>query len=516
MVGRLVFAPPFSLQFEADAQSTTQSDGSYAITGFTPMTNTRYLIIAGGGAFEQVLHPDQPCHFGCVFSTGSPSMFLPASGVHFLTAPAGSIRGRVTRSDTGAPISLLVSLRRAAALGDVGLVQSDADGEFLIQGLAVEDYWVEVGVGNAPPDLTGQLFPGIDLDITRTVFTVANSGMQAPLRVNAGSASVANFALNRGGCLSGQRVSALDGSAVQARVFLKRTDPLSHPTYADSFTSSFGGIFTIDRLVPGTVKASFGFNDRFQPNFHPDQLNESSSTSLAVVAGTCTHNVNATLIPRQVVRGTVREMGTGLPVPGVEVRYGGSSSLLASTTSNQAGEFIIQGIDPQVSAWLTTSDLRQYFAQAFALLPPLAPFNSWTRFDVAADQSIAGMDFALHSGAFVSGTVTGRIEANYDTTVEVLDEAGVRVGFARPPGAQGAYATKPFAPGSYRLAVKPGLGSHRYAYPGVSCRGTGPGTGIPLCAVPGAQLISFSATGEHPGYHFDVDAIDTLLRNGFE
>ncbi len=523
VVGRIVSAPPFGLRFEADASSTTQSDGTYAISGFTPAPSTRYVVIAGGGAFEQVLHPNVLCRFGCVFSGGTPSMFLPASGVDFLTTPAGFIRGRVTRSDTGAPITLEVSLRRASNVQDSGFAQPDADGRFLVEGLPADDYWVDVGLRNASSELTAQLFPGIDLDITRTVLSVAASGLHAPLRVSAGSTSVADFSLNRGGCLSGTRVSAIDGSPVRARVFLKRTDALSHANFVEGSTPSSERDFRIDRLIPGSVKASFGYDQRFQPNFFPDAQTEALAQPITLGPGPCTPDIDAHLVPRQVVRGFVRDAVSGVGVPGVEVVFGYYFSgiwpglvQLNQAMTNAAGEYVLQGFDADTNRLVWTRDMEAYFGQAYFMHPPLTPVASWTRFTVVPDQAMTGMDFALQRGAFVSGTVTGRIEANYDTTVQVLNEAGETVASARPPGVQGAYATNPFPPATYRLSVKPGLSSHRYAYPGVSCRGTGPGTGIPLCAVPGAELISFSALGEHQNYHFDVDAMDTFFRGGFE
>ncbi len=525
-VGHTVFTPTGYVLI-VDGQAITDATGAYAITQLDSITpDGRYVVVAGGGDFVRVIYPERICEIRCRYFSSTPTVLVPSSNIDFLTRPAGRLVGNVSRADTGAAVASTVVLERTDSATINDGVSTDASGRYEVDALPEGSYWVRT---NAPfmSGLLHQIHPAIDLDRTRPYEFAIDEGLATPVAIASNSTARADFQFSVGACLQGHRMSSLNGAPLDVIASIRRLQPPGYSHYShgagSTGTTGAGGDYVIDELIPGTVLVKFERGAAYQPNFFPDASTEASAQPILLNAGPCSQGIDANMVPRQVVRGMVRDAVSGVGVPGVEVTFGYYFSgfwpglvHLHQAVTDAAGEYILQGIEAEPSRLIWTRDVGAYFRQAYFMHPPLTPVAQWTRFDLVQDQSMTGMDFALQRGAFVSGTVTGRIESNYDTTVQVLNDAGETVASARPPGIQGEYATNPFPPGSYRLSVKPGIGSHRYAYPGVSCRGTGPGTGIPLCAVPGAQLISFSALGEHQNYHFDVDAIDTFFRGGFE
>lgn len=524
LVGHVEFGI-FGHSFVAHGETVADAAGSYALTQLASTSpDGRYVVVVGGTDFVRVAYPDQICHFGnCGLSPSTPTITLPANGLDFLTRPAARIAGQILRSDNGMPAQGNVVVSRAGAIGSNSTAPSNSEGRFEMGELVEGEYWIKAA-GAFPSDLVQQLYPETELDMTRSFDSVVGAGSALPTSVAAGATLSANFALAPGACFQGQRISSINSAALGASVRVKRVAPTETAAFVD-VPESFGmtGAYSASGLIPGAVKVGFSRQSAYQPNFFPDVATEAAATPVMLVRGQCTTGVDAHLVPRQVVRGVVRDATSGTGMPGVNVFMGyfvtfPFAALVQQerTVTDNSGAYVVQGVEPGTQRVFWSTGSRGFFDQAYLMQLFPSQLASATRVDLAQDQTLMGIDFALQRGAYVSGRVHDGTRQLTDAVVYLAAPASDSLLYSTVPAADGRYFTVTPSPGSYRVILRPPFSSALYVYPGLTCNGTGPGTGIALCDVPGALTVTLDEAREYPNFDFDLSVIDTLLRNGFE
>lgn len=511
-------------RFFPHGETISDATGSYALAQLKSTSpDGRYVVIAGGTEFVRVAYPDQICQFGnCFLSPSTPTITLPANGLDFRTRPAARIAGQVLRQDNGTPVQAAIAIYRAGAINLNQSSNSNAAGQFDFDQLVEGEYWITAKEATGL-SLVQKLYPGTELDLTRTFESVVASGTATPSAVAAGTTFSPTIELALGACFQGERFSTINNAALGANIGVGRVAPFQAAFVDVAQSSAAIGPYSATGLIPGAVKVRFSRQSAYQPNFFADAPTEAAATPVMLVRGKCSTGVDAHLVPRQVVRGTVRDAISGVGVAGASVLMGSEQTFPfpglyqeERTVTNADGEYVLQGIQPAGQRLFWSSGSRGFFDQAYFMQPFPSPLSSWTRMDVALDQTITGIDFALQRGAYVSGRVHDGIRPISTANVYFVTPGSSALLHPTIPGPDGRYFTPTPTPASYRLVLRPPASNSYYVFPGLTCNGTGSGTGIAFCDVPGALTLTLDETREYPDFDFDLSVIDTLLRNGFE
>lgn len=372
-------------------------------------------------------------------------------------APRGSISGRVTIKEKPA-IGVVVSLRKSEQRDpfEVALrAMTDQDGNYRI---------VNIPPGNYEVTPSAPAFVPSDLKEirTKTVLVGEDENIEN-----------INFALVRGGVITG-KVTDADGRAViQHQVNIFRADVPDQrqgQQLRQAFPNAGGqtddrGIYRVFGLIPGRYKVAVGRSDEllnqsfggpqrstYQQVFHPDVTDQAKATVIEVGEGTEANNVDVTLgraLQTFSVSGRVVD-DKGAPVPNIRLGLQRSSGQRAEfvnsyPSTNNQGDFVVEGLIPS--------------KYGIFLLPDQ---NSGLRletltFDII-DQDVSGLTLKLVPGASVSGVVV--VENDNKAGIAKFPELQLRAYVTNPIGGGGGLGSStgsPIAPdGSFLLQGLPG------------------------------------------------------------
>ena len=359
--------------------------------------------------------------------------------------PRGSVSGRVTIKDNGAP-GVVVGLRK----GDLYMstepyskATTDQDGFYRFGNLTP---------GNYSLTLSAPAYVMARKDSTSKVVIVSEDEAIEGM----------NFALVRGGVITG-RVTDGEGRPViaqQVKVYTvegferRRQDQPVYP--AREVETDDRGIYRVFGLSAGRYKVAAGRTDdgyNFNPSeraayrqvFHPNTDEHAKATVIEVSEGSEASNVDIALSRalQTFSASGVAIDEKGMPVPNlpfeVQRRLGQRTEWVnAFTTSNSRGEFVIEGLIPGKYG----ISVAQYQSGGELRAEPLS-------FDIT-DQDVGGLTVRVSKGASLTGFVV--LENEDKTLLSKLTEVQLRA-FTMVQGGGSSYASSPIGPdGSFRLA----------------------------------------------------------------
>jgi protocatechuate 3,4-dioxygenase beta subunit len=363
----------------------------------------------------------------------------------------GSVSGRVTIKDKGAP-GVAVGLRRSSDAINPGEPYSraitDHDGFYRFGNLALGSYSV---TPSAP------------------AFVMANTQDTRGKSVLVGedeNVEGINFALVRGGVISGRVTDAEGRPVVEQQVNIYSTDIFEQqvqgrPIFAaKSVQTDDRGVYRVFGLGAGRYKVAAGRTEEaFNPTlsqdrviykqvFHPDVTDQAKANVLEVTEGSEANNIDIALgraLQTYSVSGLVIDE-KGLPVPNLRIsvqrRVGQRIEyVMSSSSSNSRGEFVVEGLIPgkygvNLSPTQAGGEMRA---------EPVS-------FDIV-DQDVGGLTVKLAKGASITGVVV--LESEDKAIVKKLSDLQLRA-FSMISSGGGAFASSAMSPigpdGSFRLA----------------------------------------------------------------
>jgi hypothetical protein len=285
-----------------------------------------------------------------------------------------------------------------------------------------------------------------------------------------------NFALVRGGVITGRVIDADGRPLIQQQVTIFREDAfnqlpqqpaqIQRPIFPTTIVQTDDrGIYRVYGLQAGRYKVASGRSDEtyitganpgrstYKQVFYPDVTEQDKAKVIEVSEGSESNDVDITLgraLQTFTATGRVIDGEKGLPVPNVRfsiqrivgprVEY-----VNMQAVSNVQGDFIIEGLIPGKYGLNTLPNQNQSNELRAETL----------NFEVV-DQDISGVVVKLVKAASVTGVVV--VESEDKSVLAKLSELQIR-GFTSAPGAVvlSSSASSPIAPdGSFRLV---GLGS---------------------------------------------------------
>jgi hypothetical protein len=369
-------------------------------------------------------------------------------------APRGSISGRVTIKEKGAP-GVVVALRKSGEFTNpfesLPRATTDQDGYYRIANVAAGTYEVSP---SAPAFVSSD--------------SKERRGKSVLVGEDENIESI-NFSLVRGGVITG-RVTDADGrSVIQQQVYIYRAEAFEQQQTSQravlvttSVPTDDRGIYRAFGLPSGRYKVAVGLSDDiynssfvtgralYKQVFHPDVSDQTKATVIEVGEGTEAANIDITLgraMQTFSVAGRLVDGEKGVPVPNLRLglrRIVGQRFDFAgsSTTTNANGDFVVEGLLPGKYV----SFLFQN--QTGMLLESLT-------FEII-DQDLSGLTLKLSQGASVSGVVV--LETENKAALAKLSELQLRAYVMTTVGGSGltSSASSPIAPdGGFVLSGLP-------------------------------------------------------------
>ena len=334
--------------------------------------------------------------------------------------------------------------------GGSGSAMTDADGVYVVSGLAPGDYWVQFS-GPMGSNLVSEYHPN-----------TTNYSMAVQLKVSAG-ARVAGIdaSLAAGASITGH-VTDSQGQPLQG-VNVSFSSVTIGGTYASAMTDG-RGVYAITGLLAGDYRVQFAapLGSNLVSEYLPDTTNISLAVPVKVSAGASLTGIDASLSVGASITGRVTD-DQGRPVQGVNV----SATSTATTTdfpksamTDVNGVYVITG--------LAAGDFRVQFSGPMGsnLLSEYHPDTTNSSLavpvKVAAGAMVTGIDASLASGASITGHVTdsqGRPVQGVNVWVNPTLMMGGGSGNATT-NANGDYLVSGLAAGDYRVQFSTPMGSN--------------------------------------------------------
>ena len=318
---------------------------------------------------------------------------------------------------------------------------TDASGNYTIQGLGAGDYRVQVYA--------------FEQGYTTEFYNNTNSWDQANrvTVVASQTTSGINFTLGSGGSISGKATLG-DGT----------TPVINAWVWAETFECCNGGNggqtdsngnYTITGLVPGSYRVQISaWEQGLTTQFYNNTTDWNAATSVSVQSGGTTANINFTMATGGSISGSIMESDGTTPVANAWVwadSYdccsGGNG---ASTDAN--GDYTISGLGADDYRVQVNPEPGQGLISEF--YDDTTDWGMAARVSVTASVDTPNINFQLGSGGSVSGTVTadvgGAPVANAWVWAETFNCCG---GNGAPTNADGTFLISGLAPGDYRIGV---------------------------------------------------------------
>ena len=388
-------------------------------------------------------------------------------------APKGSVSGRITIKDKGAP-GVTVGLRRSDYFGPYQSylrATTDQDGAYRISNVPAGSYFLTPA---APAFVIAEIGDGRG----KSVVVGEDENVDG-----------INFSLTRGGVITGKVTDAEGRPVIQQQVSVFRAEAFNQPAPAPATGTGGGpsiyamggaqtddrGIYRIFGLKAGRYKVATGRGDdafmwnfmssrvNYKQVFHPDVIEPAKAIIIEVSEGSEANNVDIKLGPVMQtfsVSGRVIDGEKGLPVPNIRFglqRLAGERAefVNVNAVSNAAGEFIAEGLIP-----------GKYSIFLFQNISTEMRADSLT-FDVV-DEDVNDVVIKLTKGASLSGVVVLESEdkALFQTVLQLQIRAFVMSqgpsGFGQSSnsdiGADGSFRLPGLPPGTANISIGSPMG----------------------------------------------------------
>ena len=328
----------------ADGRYTIEglAAGSYRIGFFSSFQTPGYLgQYYDGKASRDLADP-------VVVSEG-----VATTGIDAEMDAAGGIVGKVTDALSGLGADPVQACAYEAGSGDyVACDNTDADGEYAIEGLATGSYKVRFSPGN---ELGGIGLEQPNFNYVAQYYDGAGSrATAAAVAVTAGETlSDINAAMEEGGQIEGRVIDAVT-KAPTSYTSACAYDP-DEGEYSHCGSTDPDGYYRIKGLASGSYKVLFrssgGFEGdlvRYLPQFYDAQPSEAAATAVAVTAPSAHTGVDAELHAVGAITGRVTAASDGVPLAFVfacALEPDGDEEPLSCDETNGNGEYGIAGLE---------------------------------------------------------------------------------------------------------------------------------------------------------------------------
>lgn len=382
------------------ASTSTDVSGAYAFQGLPAATY--YARTSNFFGYFDRLYNNIPCS-NCQVTLGTAIITTAGStsgSINFALTPGGTITGIVRDGPTGLPRSgVFVQIFNAATGFTTGGV-TDPTGRYTVSGLASGTYRASAGVIGY---LT-QLYNNISC-------VSCSIGNGTPFAVVAGATTGnIDFTLQLAGRITGRVTNQSTGAGV-AGVFVQVFAAPAGVQVAGAFTDPLGN-YTAGGLIGGTYYARTfnapGLFDKLYNNISCESgCTVTSGTSIPVVTGAATPNIDFALAQAPRVSGRITSAGSGAGLPGVLVSiYNDSGGFVTTTSSDGSGNYGSSTLKPG-TYYAKTGNAVGFLDQLYQAKPctPSCSVTTGTPISVQPGLATPGINFALAPSARISGTV---------------------------------------------------------------------------------------------------------------
>jgi len=376
---------------------SVQSDASgvYSIVGlFTGAYRVRVQTMFGSGHVNEV-YDNQPCpDAGCSSVAGTPVAVTAGSattGIDFALAPGGTITGTVRDAASGAPLPYpRVSVYRAGAENSSFWGSGNGSGIYTVTGLPTGTYYVIADGDNFVDELYG------GLPCPYEACTVSDG---TPVSVTIGqTTSGIDFALSRGGAISGTVTDAASGLPVDVEVEVLLYSSTGRPmdyTYAHEGT----GTYTLGGLPTGTYYIRVWSPEYVMETYNnlPGYTPITGGTPINVAAPATTSGIDFQLARGGTITGTLAVEGTGEPVHEEPFVYAVSSDgrTVVSFGEVTGTGYVLPGLPPG-SYYVRTFNGDGLMDEVYRDVPCLlCDPTAGQLVTVTGTETIPGIDFTL-------------------------------------------------------------------------------------------------------------------------
>jgi 5-hydroxyisourate hydrolase-like protein (transthyretin family) len=472
----------YSASGQYHTYATTDAAGVY--TTSKPLAAGDYYLFAKAPApYLNQTYAGLSCGWICPSMTTGTAVRVAlgsdTTGIDFPLVKGGVVSGLVSDAVTGAP---LVGVRVDIYVGNQGNAGQEASGTTGSDGRYVTTPSLPTGTYYAAtPGLgafLGQVYVGRGCGLSCEPVVLSGT----PVGVTqATTTSGVDFALVRGGVITGKVTDQFDGTpiaAVDVQVFRADGSAVtSVPTdirgiYATTLALPTGTYYAIARGQNGYFGQIYGGPTCGQVCDQPTTGKPISVTQAATTSG-IDFALAGGSATRGTIRGTIRDAVTGSPVPGIAVTVSAAGAgtgtsavsdengVYTTVSSLRAGQYYLQAEPPFQSPYLK----QLYLGLDCTTSCP----GTGTAVTVTGGQVTAGIDFSLTRGGTISGRVTSASSgmAIAGASVRVIRAGVVWSGVT---DSNGLYSTTtvPLAAGSYHLLAEV-TGYLRQMYAGMNC-----------------------------------------------
>ena len=472
----------------------TSASGAFSIGGLRQGT---YFVRASHLDYQAELFDDVNCFDFCDPTSGTavPLELGQVFRADFDLERAGGVEGFITDAQTGAAVRG-VQVGVFGSEGYVGSDESDSQGFYYLYGLAPGGY---SAVAESGEGYLGELYDDMPCPVDCDPY----EGTE--ITVALGGATRADFALQRGGTISGRVTDGQTGQPI-ANANVGIEDSAGNGVglgFADEF-----GRYAVTGLSTGTYFAlghAYPYLDQLYNALDcAAGCDPTDGTPIAVTAGSETGGIDFALPRQGAFSGFITDSSAGTSVPDVVVyAWDDGGRWAGSDHSDDWGVYTIGGLYAGAHFAVTFSDY--HIDELYDDLPCTGGDcdpTTGTPIAVAAGMTTPGIDFALDYGGSISGRVVGMADQlELGGQMLLWDGAGRRHSSAY--FGEGQYGLFGLETGLYFVAtyVWPLLGYHNELYDDLlcplGCFFAVPTTGTPVAVTAGAETsgIDFGLCG---------------------
>ena len=496
-------------------QIATNASGNYQID--TLPDGSFFVRTQNILGFVDELYNDRPCSGYCDVIHGDAVSIVggvSVGSINFVLAGGGSISGTVTSASGGAPIALATVQAYDINGVAAGSTRTDAAGHYTIGGLKSGSYRLRTantsGFVNQVYDAQGcSPFP-----------CALSSGNTVAV---SGAVGGVDFTLTPGATISGTATDQFNNPLPAGTATLFDSNGVDVAT-----TPVADGIWEFNGLASGTyfvlIENDVGLIDRLYANVNcpAGACNVAAlGTPIIVGGGRGAGSGNNAAIDLklptgQTIAGTVKDVGTNLPIAGVTVYFfDAAGNLVGDGVTDAIGNYISAGGFAPGTYYAATANGvargagNSYVNARYATGTCLLACNvtGGTAIGVNA-VPVTGINFNLGKGIGFGGKVVdGANNPLALVEVDLYDAAGTPAGTFQTDSL-GRFAANGLPPGNYYARTRNVLGLQDLLYGGPPCVGN--------CNVLGGTAIPTSVGNEPQNIDFVLTLADALFKNGFE